>query len=183
MRPKKPSFHTVGILTGRHKAWFSLWGVSTKFFVEIPFPLHMYANPNTKFETYRACQSQDTCKWAKFHFNFFSFFHLFAYFAFLAIKCESILRSRWNLVHIKISLKHIYKLILVGILWGFVKLWSIFVVKGLWKIADGVTIIGVAWKDFWKIPRRYDTKPNQCKNYAIEFVIKNSAQLCSNRSQ
>ena len=41
--------------------------------------------------------------------------------------------------------------------------------------ASGVTILGVPFcglKGIRKRPRRYDTKPIQCQNYAIEFVNK-----------
>ena len=49
----------------------------------------------------------------------------------------------------------------------------------IWHV-DGVNIIGVpfvVWKESGKRPRRYDTKPNWCKNYAIKFVNKNFTGL------
>jgi len=51
--------------------------------------------------------------------------------------------------------------------------------EGIWQLG-GVTIVGVPFyglKGIRKKPRRYDTKPNWCENYAIEFVNKNSTQL------
>jgi len=44
-----------------------------------------------------------------------------------------------------------------------------------WHV-DGGTIVGVLFcdlKGIRKKPQRYDTKSNQCQNYAIKFVIKN----------
>jgi len=60
-----------------------------------------------------------------------------------------------------------------------------------WKELDetwhvgGVIILGVPFcglKGIHKRPHRYDTKPNLCQNYAIEFVNKKSTQLYHNRS-
>ena len=55
----------------------------------------------------------------------------------------------------------------------------------IWHVG-GVIIVGVPFcglKEIGKRPWRYDTKSNQCQNYAIEFVNKNSTQLYRNRSE
>ena len=51
---------------------------------------------------------------------------------------------------------------------------------------DGGTIVGLPFCDLKGVGNKtmeilYDTKPNQCQSYAIEFVTKNSAQLYCNR--
>jgi len=61
-----------------------------------------------------------------------------------------------------------------------------------WKELDeawhvgGVIIVGVHFcglKGIQKRPQRYDTKPNRCLNYTIEFVNKKSTWLYCNRSE
>jgi len=68
----------------------------------------------------------------KFEINHSHFFlpnlH-FTHFALSAIKHKCIYQSSWNLVHIKGSLKHMFVLILNGIWWWFMELWTIICIK------------------------------------------------------
>ena len=139
----------------------------------------------------------------KFRLNFFAFFSSYSSslrtLRKIAIKCECILGSSWNLVHKTGTLKRISVPTLVQIRLRFSELWLIvhvicchaYKVNCLeewvetWHV-DGVDIVGVpfvVWKESRKRPWRYDIKSNRCQNYAIKVVNKKSTQLYRNRSE
>ena len=100
MQPKKPVRHTVSILTRRKRMWFShLCNVvmsnptGTKSAAEMPT---IYTPYLKKIDPANSRHEQPKVK-----FILFDFFSSFYTLANLAIKRESILRSSWNLEHIK----------------------------------------------------------------------------------